>query len=145
MKTVNQRMRRANEFNNEWTDSHHVARLNPMQQHVSQDAMLIKLALRQSQREVRRVDRHIESLQNVRQRAQMIFMTVREYHRRNLFAVLFENFEVRNANIDAIDALFRKAHARVDDNHLVAKAQQRAIHPKLANAAEGNDFEDLRH
>ena len=111
-----------------------------MQQHVAQDSMLLKLALRQRQREVRRVDRHIESLQNVRQRAQMIFVTVREHDGGDLFVILFEDFEVRNANIDAIDALFGKAHARIDNNHLVAKTQQRAIHPKLANTAEGNDF-----
>jgi len=111
-----------------------------MQQDVAQDSMLIKLAFRQRQREMRSVDRNIELFQNVRQRAQMIFMTVREHDRRDLFAVLFKDFEIGNANINAIDALFGKAHARIDDNHLVAKAQERAIHPKLANAAEGNYF-----
>jgi len=58
---------------------------------------------------------------------------------------LLENFEIRNANVDAIDALFRKAHARVDDEHLVAKAHERAVHPELADAAEGNNFEDVSH
>src|SRR5438270_10992743 len=110
-----------------------------MQQHVTQDSMLIKLALRQTKREVRRINRDIEFLQNVRQRAQMIFMTVREDDRGYLFAVLFEDFEIRNRNSDFVDALFGKAHARSDDNPPVAKALQRAIHAKLPNAAQGHD------
>ena len=67
-------------------------------------------------------------------------MTVRKDDRGDLVAILFEHLEIRNANIDAIDALFRKAHTRIDNDHLVAKAQQRAIHPKLADTAEGDDF-----
>ena len=67
-------------------------------------------------------------------------MAVREDDRGDLFAILFEDLEIRNANVDPIDALFGKAHAGIDDDHLVAKTQQRAIHPKLADTAEGDDF-----
>ena len=70
----------------------------------------------------------------------MILVAVRENNRGDVVSIFFEGAEVRNRNVDAIDALFGKAHARIDDDHLVAKAQQRAIHPKLADAAEGNYF-----
>ena len=116
-----------------------------MQQDVAQDSMLIKLAFRQRKREMRSVDRNIELFQNVRQRAQMIFMTMREHDRRDLLAVLFKDFEIGNANINAIDALFGKAHAGIENQHLVAIAHQRAVHPELADAAEGNNFEDVSH
>src|SRR5438876_5701362 len=75
----------------------------------------------------------------------MIFVAMGQDDRRDLVAELFEDFEIGNADIDAIDAFFGKAHARIDDNHLVAKTQQRAVHPKLADTAEGNYFEDVRH
>ena len=86
-----------------------------MQQHVAQDSMLLKP-------EVRRVNRHIKSFQYVRQRAQVILVAVRENNRGDVVSIFFEGAEVRNRNVDAIDALFGKAHARIDDNHLVAKA-----------------------
>ncbi len=107
--------------------------------------MFVEFAFRQSQGEMRSVNRDVEFFQNVGQRTQMIFMAVRENDRRDLVAILFEDFEVGNADIDAIDALFGKAHARIKDEHLVAKAQQSAVHPELADAAEGNNFEDVRH
>src|SRR5256884_9124953 len=145
MKAIKRRMRRANELNRERADGNDIARLDPMQQHVAENSVLIKLVFRQSQREVRSVNRHIKSFQYVRQRAQVILVAVRENNRGDVVSIFFEGAEVRNRNVDAIDALFGKAHARIDDDHLVAKAQQSAIHPKLADAAEGNYFEDVRH
>ena len=75
----------------------------------------------------------------------MIFMAVCENDGRDVVAILFKNLEVRNANVYTIDTLFGKAHARIQHEHLVAGAQQGAIHAKLTDTAEGNDFEDVRH
>src|SRR6266496_18940 len=138
-------MRRANELDRENADSDHVSRLDAMQQHVSQKVMLIKFAFRQTQREMRCVNRNVELFQDVRQRAQMIFMAVGEDNGRDLVPILFKYIKIRNGDIDAVDTLFGKAHAGIDDDHLVAKAQQRAIHPKLADAAERDNFENVRH
>src|SRR5258708_3180197 len=117
-------MRRAYEFDREGTDRDYVARLDAMQHHITQDAVLIKLALRQAEREARSVNRNIEPLQNVRESAEMIFVPVRKDNPRNLFAILFEDLEIRNTDIDTIDALFGKAHAGVDNDHLVTVTQQ---------------------
>ena len=70
----------------------------------------------------------------------MIFVTVRENDRGDVVAILFEEVEVGNADIDAVGSLFGKAHAGVEDEHLVAVAHSHAIHPKLADTAEGNNF-----
>lgn len=72
-------------------------------------------------------------------------MTMRENNGRYVLLVLLEDFEVGNADIDAVDTLFGKAHSGIEHQHLVAVAQQRTVHPELADAAEGNDFEDVRH
>src|SRR6476660_3892434 len=138
-------MRGANEFDRERSNRHDIARLDAMQHYVTEKSVLIQLALCQAQREVRRINRHVDLLQDVRQRADMIFMSMRENNRRDVLLVLFEDFEIRNADIDAVDALFGKAHARVEHQHLVAAAQQSTVHPELADSAEGNDFDDLSH
>jgi hypothetical protein len=75
----------------------------------------------------------------------MILVPMRENNRRDVLLVLFENLKIRNANIDAIDALFRKPHARVEHQHLVSEPQQSTVHPELADTAEGNNFEDVSH
>src|SRR2546421_3035062 len=75
----------------------------------------------------------------------MIFMPMRKNDRGDVVAKLFEDFKIGNANVDAVDALFGKAHARVENEHLVAIAHQRAVHPELADAAEGNNFKDVSH
>jgi lysozyme len=138
-------MRRTNEFDRERTDGDYITRLDAMQHDIAENAVLIELAFRQAEREARSINRNIELLQDVRQRTEMIFVSVGENDRSNLVAILFEDLKVRNANVDAIDALFGKPHAGVDNDHLVAITQQRAIHPKLADAAEGDDFQDIRH
>src|ERR1051325_1212222 len=107
--------------------------------------MFIHLALCQAESKTRSVNRHIDFLQDVGQRAQMIFVAVSENYGRDVVTKLFENLKIRNTNIDAIDALFGKTHARIQDEHLVAKAQQSTVHPELADAAEGNNFEDVSH
>jgi len=63
----------------------------------------------------------------------------------DVVAKLFEDFKIGNADVDAIDALFGKAHAGIENEHLVAIAHQRAVHPELADAAEGNNFKDVSH
>ena len=73
---------------------------------------------------MRRVNRNVELLQNIRQRAEVIFVSVREDDGSDVLPVLFEKIEIGNADIDAVDALFGKAHARVEHEHLVAVAQQ---------------------
>src|SRR6266404_6938969 len=129
-------MRGADEFDRERTDRDYVAWLDAMQQYIAENAVLVELAFRQPEREARSINRNIELLQNVWQRAQMIFVSMGEDYRGDLVAILFEDLEIRNADIDPIDALFGKPHARVDNDHFVAITQQRAIHPKLADAAE---------
>ena len=56
-------MRYADEFNREGTNVHDIARLNSMQQNITQQLMLFKFAFGQASGEVRTIDRHIEFLE----------------------------------------------------------------------------------
>src|ERR1700730_14075470 len=133
-------MRYANKLDAEHAKIHDVARRYSMNQRAVQEFVLFEFAFRQSGSEMRTVHGNIEPLQDVRQRAQMVLVAVGEDDGGDVLAKLFQEFEVGNRNIDAVSALFGKAHARVENEHLVAVAHSHAIHPKLANAAERDDL-----
>src|SRR5712692_7959491 len=107
-----------------------------MKQHVAEQLMLIEFAFRESGREMRSVNRNVELLEYIRQRAQVVFVTMCENYCRDVVAILFEKIKVRNGDINAVRSLFGKAHAGVEDQHLVAVTHDHTIHPKLADTAE---------
>src|SRR5437868_13786263 len=138
-------MRHADELDAEDPDIDHVTRLDAMQQHVAEKLVFFEFAFRQSCREVRTINRDVESFEQVRQRAKMVFVTVCENYRSDVVAVFVKKIEVGNGNVDAVGRLFGKAHARVENQHLVAVAHSHAIHSKLADTAERDDLEDTSH
>jgi hypothetical protein len=52
VKTIDERVRGANEFDGERSNRHHVTRLDAMQQHVTENSVLIEFALRQPEGEM---------------------------------------------------------------------------------------------
>ena len=116
-----------------------------MQQHVIEQIVFFELAFGQTGREVGTVDWNVESLQQVRQRAEVILVTVSENYGRNIVAKLIEKAEIWNGNVDAVSGLFGKAHPGVENQHLVAVAHRHAIHSELADTAEWDDLEDTSH
>ena len=75
----------------------------------------------------------------------MVFVSVGQDYRGDVVAILFEKIEVGNANVNTVGGLFGKSHARVQDEHLIPVSHSHAIHPKLADAAERNDLQDITH
>jgi hypothetical protein len=65
---------------------------------------------------------------------------MREDNRRNDVPIFFQEIEVRDANVYAVNALFRKSHPGVNDNHVFAVTYGHTVHPKLADAAEWDQF-----
>src|SRR5215217_1462424 len=138
-------MRDAYELNGKGADIDHVSRLYAMQQHIIEQIVFFELAFSQSGGEVRTVDRNVESLQQVGQRAQVVFVTMSEDYRRNVVAKLVEKAEIRNGNVYAVSSLLRKAHPGVENQHLVAVAHRHAIHSKLADTTKWDDLKDTSH
>src|SRR5215211_6850325 len=138
-------MRDANEFHLKRADVHHVARLDAMQQHVAQQVVFFEFAFSEAGCEVGTVDGNVEPFQNVRQRAKMIFVTVRQDYGGDLVAILVEEAEVWDRDVYAVSRLFGKAHAGVENQHLVAVADSHTIHSKLADTAEWDDLENTSH
>ena len=111
-----------------------------MKQSVAEQVMFFQLALGQSGREMRTVNGNVEFFQDIRQRAKMVFVSVGKNYGSNVLTILFEEIEVRNANVNPVGGFFWKPHARVKDEHFILISHSHAIHPKLADAAERNDL-----
>ena len=94
---------------------------------------------------MRTVNRDVEFLEDVRQRAEVIFVTMRQDNGRDVVTILFEKIEIWNTDIDAVSSFFGESHARVEDDHLILITHRHTIHPKLADTAERNDLQDITH
>ena len=133
-------MRGAYELDRERAYVHDLARLDAVNQHVVEQVVLFELAVGEPRREVRGVNWHIKFFEDVGERAQVILVPVREHDGRNVVPVLFEELEVRDRDVYAVDALLWKTHTGVDDDHLVFVAHGHTIHPELADSAERDDL-----
>ena len=143
--TIDERVRDADELDLEDADIHNVARLDAMQQHIAEQLVFFEFAFSESGGEVRTVNRDIELLEQVGQRTEMIFVTVREDNGGDVLAILVEKTKVRDRDVDAVRRLFRKAHPGVENQHLVAVPHRHTIHSKLADTAEWDDLKDTSH
>jgi hypothetical protein len=133
-------MRNAYEFNTKNSDLNDVARIDAMHQSVAYKVVLFQLALGEAGREMRTVDRDVEFLQDVRQRAQVVFVPVSKYYCSNVIPILFEEVKIRNANVYTVGIFLGESHARVKDEHFVSETHSHAIHPELADTAERDNL-----
>src|SRR5215213_6848675 len=138
-------MRNAYELDLKGADIHDVTRLDTMQQHVAEQVVFFELAFSETGGEVGTVNRDVEPFQNVRQRPEMIFVTMREDNCGDLVAILVQKPEIRYRDVYAVSGFFRKAHPGVENQHLVAETHSHTIHSKLADTAEWDDLEDTSH
>src|SRR2546421_10238913 len=133
-------MRGAYEFDFERAKLDYLSRLDPVNQSIAEQIVLFELSFRQTDREMRGIDGDVEFFEDVRQRAQVILVSVRQDDGRDVVPVLFQKIEVRDTDINAVNALFRETHAGVNDDHFVIVAHSHTIHPKLADTAERDDL-----
>src|SRR5690348_9963538 len=116
-----------------------------MQQHVVEQIVFFEFAFGEAGGEMRAVNGHVKLLQQVRQRAEMIFVTVSENDGGDVVFVLVKETKIRNRDVDTVSRFFGKAHPGVENQHLVAEPQSHAIHSKLADTTERDDLEDASH
>src|SRR5688500_18316654 len=137
---VNQGMRCPDELDSKRSDLDNLTRLNAMNQYVVEQVVLFEFSFRQPNREVRGVDRHVEFLEDVRKRSQVVLMTVRENDRGEVISVLFEKIKVGDTDVHPVNAFFRKPHSGVNDDHFIVIAHSHTIHPELADSAERDEL-----
>src|SRR5262245_15463377 len=113
-------MRNAYELDGKHADVDDVARLYAMQQYVAEQVVFFEFAFGQAGSEMGAVNRNVELLQQIRQRTQVVLVTVGEDNGSDVVAVLVEKTKVGNRNINAVSRFLWKAHSGVENQHLVA-------------------------
>jgi hypothetical protein len=88
------------------------------------------------EREAGAVDGDVDVTKDVRQRADVIFVAVRENDRFDEMAILFEIGDVWNDEVDAEEFGFGEHHSGVDDNDGVADANRHHVHAEFAETTE---------
>src|SRR5579885_117796 len=103
----------------------------------------LEALLNQSEREARAVNGNVEIAKDIRKRADMVFVAMREDNGANVSAILLEVGDIGDDEINTEEFGFREHHACVDDDDVVAVAQGHHVHAKFAEAAEGNGKEGV--
>jgi hypothetical protein len=103
--------------------------------------VLFQLAFDVGQRELGRVDRHVEFGKNPGQCADVVFVAVRQDDAANVLAILDEITDVGDDDVDAEEFGFGEHQSGVDDDNVVGPANGHAVHAEFAESAEGDDLQ----
>jgi len=108
-----------------------------------EEASFFETLFYESEGEAGSVYRDIEIAEDVGKRADVIFVAVGEDNAADMLAILFEIGHVGDDEVDAKKFGVGKHHAGVDDEDVVAKAQDQHVHAKFAETAERNNSKRL--
>ncbi len=137
-------VRHGDEFNLVGADFNEAAREHFAERRGLQQSRFVEAFFYQCQRETRSVHRNIQIAQDVGQRANVIFVAVRQHNGPDVRAILLQIRDIRNHQIDAQKFRFGEHHARVDDDDVVTEPQRHHVHAEFAEAAERNGGEGMR-
>ncbi len=138
---VHQAVRYLDGIDGERPDLEALARLDLVEHGVVEQGVLFQLAFDIGQRELGAVDRHVQLGQHPRQRADVVFVAVRQHDGAHVLAVLEQVAEIRNDDVDAEQLGFGKHQSGIDDDDVVTPANGHAIHAEFAESAEGYNLE----
>ena len=134
---IDQAVRHLDRIDGERPDLEALAGLDLVEHGVVEQRVLFQLAFDIGQRELGGVDRDVQLRQHPRQRADVVFVTVRQHDGAHVLAVLDQVGDVGNNDVDAEQLGFGKHQAGVDDDDVVTPANGHAIHAEFAAARRG--------
>ena len=108
-----------------------------------QQVMLFELAFDKGQRELGGIDGDLDFAQDPGQAADVVLVPVRQHDGTHILPVFNQVGDVGHDNVDAQQLRLGEHQAGVDDDDVVFPAQRQAVHPELAQPAQGNDFQFL--
>ena len=123
-----------------------VVRMDLLELRGAHQAVLVQLRLDEPERQPGRPnlgDTHLT--EQVRQRADVVLVAVREDHGADVGRTLAEIREVREDEIDAEVLVAREREARVDDHDRAVALDRRHVLPDLAEAAKSHYPAAVRH
>ena len=104
------------------------------------NARFLQFVLDERNRKRGSVDGHVELLERIRQRADVVLVSVGDHKSFEFCAVLAQIGHVRYDDIDAGHIVVRKADAAIDNDHVVAVFKYGHVLSDFAQAAERNDL-----
>ena len=132
----------ANEPNAETADIDYIARRYRLQLFTAH-AVLLQPSRQNTQRQPRTVNRHVNLLQHIRKRTDMVLMPVGEDDGLNLFAILQQIRNIGNHEINSQHIVLGEHQSCVDQQNLIVHAKNRHIFADLPQAAQRNDLQLL--
>src|ERR1051326_8435936 len=102
------------------------------------ELVLFEAALYQGDGEGSAIDGDVDLGEEVWDGADVVFVAVGEHESTDLGDVVFEEGEVGHHQVDAEEFGVGEHHAGIDDDHIVAEADDGHVHTELAKTAEGN-------
>ena len=144
---VGDRVRDADELGLERADLDRLAaRVDLDQLRVVAHPVLVELRLDQSERQPRAPDLgHADLAHQVRQRADVVLVSVRQDDRAQRARRVAQVAEVRQHEVDAEHLVARKAETRIDQDPLAVLLDHGHVLADLAETAEGDDSNGRRH
>jgi hypothetical protein len=129
--TVNRRMRGPDELDLKRPGLDEIPRLDDMQLGLAQQPMLDQLVLRHGQREARAINRHVDDLQQIGQRADVIFVSMREDERAHARGVRLDEPEVGDDDVHPMQALVGEHQTCINEENVLLSAQGQHVHPEF--------------
>src|SRR4051812_23469733 len=129
---VHKTMRDTDRINGEWSDGEAFSGFDLDQFGVVEQSVFFQLVLDVRKRKLSGIDGDVEVGEDGRQRADVVFVAVRENDPANVVAILEQVADVRHDDVDAEQFGLGKHEAGVDDDNVVAPANGHAIHAELA-------------
>ena len=118
-----------------------IARLFREDLRMVKQVMLFELELNDRRRQRRCIDRHVKLLEHIRDRANVVLVSVRDDHAADAVFVGLQVADVRDDHVNAVEVLIRKAHAAVDKEHILAILVNGEVLADLTEPAERDDFQ----
>ena len=132
---------RVDEFNLKAAELKLITRLFREDLRMVQQVVLFQPELNDRSRQRGRIDRHIQLLEHVRDRTDMVFMPVRDDHAADTVFIRLQVADIRDDQIHTIEILIRKAHAAVDKEHILAVLIDGEVLTDLTKPAKRDDFQ----
>ena len=121
----------ANRFDAKWAELEAAARLDRVHARADQ-ALLVEAAARKGQRHRGTIDRHVEAAQQMRQRADVVLMSVGQNDAENFEVTLLEIGEIGRQHAESERALFGEHHPGVNYDRTSGAFEHRQIEPDFA-------------
>ena len=134
-----------NELNFKAAETEHVTGLFRKDLRMIQQIVFFELELDNRSREGCGIDRHVDFFQDMRNRADMVLVTVRDDHAANAVAVVLQIGDIRNDAVNAVKLSVRKSHTAVDEKDIFAVLINGQVFSDLTQTAQRNDFQFRCH